>query len=167
MNHSHVRLLGHVCHGSLAIETSDGRRFSDGDGTGEPISLKFVDRAAEREIVFDPAIALGELFTQGRLLISGGTISDLLDLLGRNLQAMIPPVLGTLRQHARIAPVRKLDGFSNPIGQTDRRGSPDAGLYRGPREKPCPSRIRSQRNAGGCRVVQRLIKVKGALTDHC
>jgi cyclopropane-fatty-acyl-phospholipid synthase len=92
-----------VRHGSLRIETSNGSRFSVGDGTGTPINLRFVDRASERELVFNPAMALGELFTQGRLIVSGGSIYDLLELLGQNIKGMVAPALGTMWQCARTA----------------------------------------------------------------
>jgi cyclopropane-fatty-acyl-phospholipid synthase len=89
--------------GTLAVQTADGRCFSVGDGTGLPVRLQFMDRRAEQEILLDPALALGELFTEGRLAIVGGTIVDLLNLLGRNLNAMTPPALGKLRQRVRTA----------------------------------------------------------------
>ena len=92
-----------VRQGSLEVETADGGHFAVGDGAGAPIGLQFMDRSAEREILFDPASALGELFTQGRLVVFGGSISDLLELLGRNLKSMTPPALGAVRQRVRTA----------------------------------------------------------------
>jgi cyclopropane-fatty-acyl-phospholipid synthase len=89
--------------GSLAVQTASGKSFAVGDGTGIPVGIQFLDRGAEREILLDPAAALGELFTQGRLVMTRGSIANLLDLLGRNLDAMIPPAAGRLRQRARTA----------------------------------------------------------------
>ena len=89
--------------GSLDVEITDGQHFTLGDGTGTLVGLRFKDKRAEREILLNPALALGELFTEGRLEIIGGTIVDLLNLLGRKLEAMTPPALGALRQRARTA----------------------------------------------------------------
>ncbi len=90
-----------VRQGTLAVETVRGERFNVGDGTGIPVRLRFMDRGAEREILFNPAVALGELFSSGRLVVLGGNISDLLELLGRNLKSMTPPALGAVRQRVR------------------------------------------------------------------
>jgi cyclopropane-fatty-acyl-phospholipid synthase len=92
-----------VREGSLAIEMANGQHFTVGDGTGPPVGLKFADRRAERQILLDPAVALGELFTEGRLQVIGSSIADLLNLLGRNLEAMTPPVIGKVRQHVRTS----------------------------------------------------------------
>ncbi len=89
--------------GTLVVDTASGRHFEVGDRTGEPIGLRFMDRGAERAILLDPAFAVGELFTAGRLVVSGGNVSDLLELLGRNLKSMTPPAIGKIRQHVRTA----------------------------------------------------------------
>ncbi len=90
-----------VRRGTLLVETASGQRFTVGDGTGAPVGLRFMDHGAEREILFNPAVALGELFTEGRLRLLSGTVADLLDLLGRNLKAMTPPAIGIARQRMR------------------------------------------------------------------
>jgi cyclopropane-fatty-acyl-phospholipid synthase len=89
--------------GALVVETSSGRHFTVGDGSGVPVGLRFMDRRAERQIVLDPQVALGELYAQGRLVVTDGEITDLLQLLGQNLQALTPPALGKFRQRVRTA----------------------------------------------------------------
>lgn len=92
-----------VRQGALAVETVRGEQFNVGDGTGVPVRLRFMDRGAEREILFNPAVALGELFSSRRLVVLDGNIADLLELLGRNLKSMTPPALGAVRQRVRTA----------------------------------------------------------------
>lgn len=98
--------------GSLTLEFPGGECFSAGDGTGPPLNVRLADSKAALELFFNPELALGELFTDGRLLVSGGTISDLFDLLGRNLQGLTPPQFGRLRNKLR-----------NTVGRWTRRNS--------------------------------------------
>ncbi len=65
------------------------------------LEVRFGDTRAGRELFFHPQMALGELFTDGRLTVSGGSIYDLLDLLGRNLHSLTPPQFGHLRHVVR------------------------------------------------------------------
>jgi cyclopropane-fatty-acyl-phospholipid synthase len=48
-------------------------------------------------------MAFGELFTDGRLVVSGGSVYDVLDLLGHNLNCLTPPQIGWLRHWIRTA----------------------------------------------------------------
>ena len=92
-----------VRHGSLLVEAANGSRFTVGDGSGRPVAIRFTDWRAEFALVLDPALAFGELVTDGRLLVTAGSIYDLLELLGRNLILLTPPGLGKLHQRARKA----------------------------------------------------------------
>jgi cyclopropane-fatty-acyl-phospholipid synthase len=47
--------------GSLEVETADGVVSTYGDGTGPKVGVKVIDRAAERALLIDPSLALGEL----------------------------------------------------------------------------------------------------------
>jgi cyclopropane-fatty-acyl-phospholipid synthase len=87
--------------GSLTLELPGGECLSAGDGSGLPIKVSLADKRAGRELFFHPQMALGELFTDGRLIVSGGTIYDLFELLGRNLHCLTPPQFGHLRQVVR------------------------------------------------------------------
>ena len=51
-----------------------------GDGSGNPVTVEFADHAAERRLLLDPALALGELYMEGRLVVTRGSIYDLLTL---------------------------------------------------------------------------------------
>lgn len=75
-----------VTRGTLKVVTASGAQLSFGDGTPPAVRLRFTDAAAERALVIDPELKLGELFTDGRLLIEEGTIYDLLQLVLQDTQ---------------------------------------------------------------------------------
>jgi cyclopropane-fatty-acyl-phospholipid synthase len=64
--------------GSVTFTTSTGARFTCGDGTGQPVSVRFLDRASERHLLLDPELALGEIYTDGTFVMERGSIADLL-----------------------------------------------------------------------------------------
>src|SRR6185312_9614820 len=87
--------------GSLTLELPDGDRLKAGDGSGPPLTIRLMDKRAVRELVLDPEMALGELYTDGRMLVSGGSIYDVLDLIGHNLKDLVPPQMGRIRHALR------------------------------------------------------------------
>lgn len=87
--------------GSLTVVMPNGDRLSSGDGSGLPLIVTLKDNKAARELFFHPQMALGELFTDGRLTVSGGTVYDLLELLGHNLHSLTPPQFGWLQHTLR------------------------------------------------------------------
>ncbi len=64
--------------GTLTVTTADGTHFTCGDGTGEPVAIRFTTRAAERQVLLDPELAFGEVYTDGTLVVEQGTIADAL-----------------------------------------------------------------------------------------
>lgn len=56
--------------GTLEVEAADGERFRIGDGTGSLVAIRFSDRAAERQLLLNPALAFGELFTDSRIVVT-------------------------------------------------------------------------------------------------
>ncbi|MBX9712029.1 MAG: cyclopropane-fatty-acyl-phospholipid synthase family protein [Xanthobacteraceae bacterium] len=64
--------------GSITFITSDGRSFTCGDSTGEPVAARFVTAAAEWRFLLDPELALGEIYTDGLFVMEKGSIADLL-----------------------------------------------------------------------------------------
>lgn len=73
--------------GSLTITGADGQSESFGDGSGPPLSMRFLDAEAEVEIYKDAQLKLGEVYMQGRLVFEVGNIYDLLALVRSNTQA--------------------------------------------------------------------------------
>ena len=76
-----------VRHGSLEVETADGVRRRFGDGQGPELAVRFNDRPAQWRFMFDPELAFGEMFMDGRLDLVRGDLYDLLELGARNLVA--------------------------------------------------------------------------------
>ena len=69
-----------VRRGSLELVTARGTRLAFGDGTEPKVVMRFADRAAERLFLWDPELKLGELFTDGRIVIEEGSIYDFFQL---------------------------------------------------------------------------------------
>jgi cyclopropane-fatty-acyl-phospholipid synthase len=89
--------------GNVEVQTADGSVRTYGDGNGPRLGVRFKDRAAERELMWDPALALGELYMNGRLEVTQGDLYDLLELGARNLVAGAGPPWVAYWDRARIA----------------------------------------------------------------
>jgi cyclopropane-fatty-acyl-phospholipid synthase len=92
-----------IKHGHLEVETADGIVQIFGDRTGPKLGVKLNDRAAERELAFDPTLALGELYMDGRLVVTKGDLYDVLRLGEENILAFGGPRWLKLLEDARIA----------------------------------------------------------------
>jgi cyclopropane-fatty-acyl-phospholipid synthase len=73
-------LQSFVRRGLLDVTLADGTRFSCGDGTGKAIRVRFTTDAAQRHMLLDPEMALGECFMDETLVIENASIVELLDL---------------------------------------------------------------------------------------
>ncbi|MGC2775448.1 MAG: cyclopropane-fatty-acyl-phospholipid synthase family protein [Bradyrhizobium sp.] len=81
MNRLLRSLLRHfIRRGSIRFTTADGTTFCCGDGTGVPVAARFVTRDAERRIVTNPELALGEIYMEGSFVLEQGSIADLLEI---------------------------------------------------------------------------------------
>jgi cyclopropane-fatty-acyl-phospholipid synthase len=67
--------------GSFTVTTARGRTRTFGDGTGRPVVVRFSDAAAQRAVLFDPELKLGEAYMDGTLIVERGSIADVLALL--------------------------------------------------------------------------------------
>ena len=72
--------LAHVERGNLQVTTARGATLSFGDGTGTPIAVRFVTSAAQRAVVLDPDLKLGEAYMDGAFVVERGSIGDFVDL---------------------------------------------------------------------------------------
>ena len=89
--------------GSLEIITSSNTLCTFGNGRGTPVSIRFEDRSAQMQLLFNAPLALGELFMDGRLVVVRGTIYDLLLIATRNLASQSSTRLQKLLSRARKA----------------------------------------------------------------
>jgi cyclopropane-fatty-acyl-phospholipid synthase len=74
-------LRKYVRAGNLQITTARGTTYTLGDGTGSPVAFRFTTAAAERGVILDPALRLGESYMDGTLVVERGTIADVLAIL--------------------------------------------------------------------------------------
>jgi cyclopropane-fatty-acyl-phospholipid synthase len=100
--------------GRIEVQSADGETRVFGDGTGPLLGVKFKDRAAERQLMFDPELAMGELYMNGRIEITRGGLYDLLEFGARNLAAGGAPRWVSFWEKARIA-VRNLHQRNDKI----------------------------------------------------
>jgi cyclopropane-fatty-acyl-phospholipid synthase len=66
--------------GTLRITTAQGSAFTCGDGTGTPVAIRFITRAAERGVLVDPGLKFGEAYVDGAVVVEQGSIADVLAL---------------------------------------------------------------------------------------
>lgn len=67
--------------GAMTFTTASGEKFSCGDGTGPHVFLRFLSADAERRILSNPELALGEIYMEGNLVVENGSIADALAIL--------------------------------------------------------------------------------------
>jgi len=70
--------------GSLTVRQPDGSAFTLGDGSGPPVAVAITSRRWLARLAANPALALGEAYMDGGLVIEQGDIWDFIDLIGRN-----------------------------------------------------------------------------------
>ena len=70
-----------VRRGSLTVTTARGRIGTFGDRTGHPVAVRFNNASAQRAVLFDPELKLGEAYMDGTLIVERGSIADVLALL--------------------------------------------------------------------------------------
>ncbi len=75
--------------GSVTFATSSGATFTCGDGTGRPVSVRFLTAEAQRHLLLDPELAIGEIYTDGDFIVENGSIADLLAI-ALNQPDMVP-----------------------------------------------------------------------------
>ena len=76
-----IALKKFVRAGNLRITTAGGTTYTLGDGSGPQVALRFTTRAAERGVILDPELKLGESYMDGTLIVERGTIADALAVL--------------------------------------------------------------------------------------
>ncbi|MCX5576954.1 SAM-dependent methyltransferase [Kaistia terrae] len=77
-------LSGILKHGSLEIIDAKGRLHRFGDGSGIPVRVRFTTAAAERAVLMNPELKLGETFMDGSFVVEQGSIYDFLAVVLQN-----------------------------------------------------------------------------------
>ena len=76
-----IVLSSFVRRGTFRVTTAGGATFVCGDGTGKPAAVRFLTRAAQRAMLLDPELKLGETYMDGTLVVEQGSIADVLAVL--------------------------------------------------------------------------------------
>ncbi len=101
---SFAALLGKLVRkGDLELETADGAKHRLGDGSGPKLGVKLVDRAAERKLLVNPALHFGELYMDGRLTVTRGSLYEVVELGARNLAGVEELPWVKALENARVA----------------------------------------------------------------
>ena len=67
--------------GSLDVTTAAGNVYTFGDGSGAPVSVRLTNATAQRAVLLDPELRLGEAYMDGSLVVERGSIAVLVMLL--------------------------------------------------------------------------------------
>jgi cyclopropane-fatty-acyl-phospholipid synthase len=67
--------------GTMVFTTASGERFTCGDGTGDPVAVRFLTHHAERQVLLNPELALGEAYMDGSFVVEQGSLADALAIL--------------------------------------------------------------------------------------
>ena len=78
-----IFLRKYIRRGSLKVTTANGATHTFGDGTGPAVAVRFTSGAAQRAVLFDPELKLGEAYMDGTFVVERGSIADVLAVLLR------------------------------------------------------------------------------------
>lgn len=87
--------------GPVVFLLPGGREVVIGDRDKAEVVVRIRDAATARRILVNPALGVGEAFMDGGLSLERGSVFDLLDLTGRELERRPMPAPGPLRRLAR------------------------------------------------------------------
>jgi cyclopropane-fatty-acyl-phospholipid synthase len=99
--------------GNLRVTTTRGFTFHLGDGTGNPVAIRFTTRAAERGVLIDPELRFGEAYMDGGVIVESGTIADVLALVLGQRRDGKPPLWARPQWYIRYLH-RRLKQFNLP-----------------------------------------------------
>lgn len=101
--------------GRLELIDPDGRTHAFGESHGRPVRMRIHDKATMRRLFFQPKLALGEAYMDGRLTVEDAELYDLIDLLTRNLGVQEEALNRNAYRMLSLL-MRRLHQF-NPIGR--------------------------------------------------
>ncbi len=91
-----------IRHGQLEVETASGRKFTVGDGGAPRAGVRFVSRSAQWRFLIDPELAFGELYTEGLVVVSSGTLPDVLLIAATSIRVAANSAWLKLQQRVRL-----------------------------------------------------------------
>jgi cyclopropane-fatty-acyl-phospholipid synthase len=78
-----IFLQKYIRRGSLKVTTAGGTTRTFGDGSGPAVAVRFTTAAAQRAVLLDPELKLGETYMDGTFVVERGSIADVLAVLLR------------------------------------------------------------------------------------
>jgi cyclopropane-fatty-acyl-phospholipid synthase len=72
--------LAHVTRGNLQVTTARGTTLTFGNGSGPPVAVRFVSASAQRRVLLNADLRLGEAYMDGTFIVDRGSIADFVDL---------------------------------------------------------------------------------------
>ncbi len=106
-----------IRHGSLTVTTAGGNKYTFGDGTLPQAAVRFTNAWAQRRVLFNPELRLGEAYMDGTFVVDRGSIADVLAILLRQ-DHIAPPRWAIPARLARYC-LRRLQQF-NPRSRSRR-----------------------------------------------
>jgi len=79
--------------GALRVTTAAGKTYVFGDGSGPAVAVRFTTAAAQRAVLLDPELKLGEAYMDGSFVVERGSIADVLAIVFRQPGIDLPPWL--------------------------------------------------------------------------
>jgi cyclopropane-fatty-acyl-phospholipid synthase len=76
--------------GSFTVTTASGKKYTFGDGSGPPVAVRFTNAKAQRDVLLDPELRLGEAYMDGTFVVEQGSIADMLAILLRQEHIAAP-----------------------------------------------------------------------------
>ncbi len=108
-----ILLSQFVRRGNFQLTTARGSVLTFGDGTGEPVAVRFTNSAAEIAILLDPELKFGECYMDGTFVVEQGTIANVLSLVLNQTPDGMPPQWARPRWVLRYLH-RRLQQFNRP-----------------------------------------------------
>jgi len=78
-----VLLRRFIRRGLFTVTTAAGSIYTFGDQSGPPIAVRFTTAKAQRGVLLDPELKLGEAYMDGTLIVEHGSIADVIAILLR------------------------------------------------------------------------------------
>jgi len=101
-----------IRHGSLTVITAAGNRYTFGDGSGRTAAVRFTSAKAQRAVLFNPELRLGEAYMYGTFVVEQGSIADVLEILLRQ-EHIAPPKWALPSRFGRYL-IRRIHQFNPP-----------------------------------------------------
>jgi cyclopropane-fatty-acyl-phospholipid synthase len=124
-------LRRYIHRGTFQVTTAAGNRYMFGDGSGAAVAVRLRSASAQRAVLLDPQLKLGEAYMDGSFVVEHGSIADVLALLLRQEPVAVPDWASPAHAARRL--FRRLQQF-NPRGRARRNAAHhydlDGRLYR-------------------------------------